>query len=435
MLVNKVKKTEKKPEDSKTNSNESSSDTEKTSGSLFNINASSIEPSRIKELPSSFYKGYASLDEFLSATSASDNTSGNNIKSQPTHLHPKRHHGRSTQAYSDKKANLKMVSASIASKKSVFKPVTHPSAPKVIGLNNKTKKGKHKGKGYAQDAIDEMNRQYDHNLCLDRFMNDIEQCQKEQQQENATENVGRCKISPSNSSMSSCSSALPQSMTDTDSGSRNSDSIKSSTPENVKNDKENNNSGNNSSNSSSSGKDDKTEQDNQMEKKMGTTSKSSTTIEGSSSDGSKHFSSLESGVVVDSGATLEQSSAEKSIEKTKNYKGGKLGRKRKRGYIYNPKPVIEKPPKQFVPEQAKDQSYWDKRQRNNEAARRSREMRRQKEKETHDKLVRLKKENEALRVAITLLIQRNENLELVIDEFDKADNQNQNETPTVPVTC
>ena len=306
-----------------------------------------------------------------------------------------------------------------------------------MGSINKGGKGKHTGKGYAQDAIDEMNRQYDHNLCLDRFMNDIEKCQKEKREQAEEEgDVGCCKISPSNSSLSSCSSALPQSMTDTDSGSRKSDSIKSSTPENVKNDKEENNSGNNSSNSSSSGKDEKAEQEKQISEKIATNSQSSaTTIEGSSSDGSKHFSSLESGIVVDSGPTMDQSSMDKSLEKTKNYKGGKLGRKRKRGYIYNPKPVIEKPPKQFVPEQAKDQSYWDKRQRNNEAARRSREMRRQKEKETHEKLIRLKKENEALRVAITLLIQRNENLELVIDEFDKSENQNQNEAPTVPVTC
>ena len=291
---------------------------------------------------------------------------------------------------------------------------------------NSTQSSKN-NKRQAQAAIDEMNRQYDHNLCLDRFINDIEQQASQQNEQKSEKEVERdCNISPSNSSLCSSSSNMPQSNEDTDSGSRNSESIQSS--ENAKNEKDEKDSNTNSSNSSNngSGKEDKTEN---TEKEFPKSSGSEKNTEHC-----KAFSSMESGIGSGmTGETCEESmdtSDGKQAAKIKNYKGGKLGRKRKRGYIYNPKPVIEKPPKQFVPEQEKDQSYWDKRQRNNEAARRSREMRRLKEKETHDKLDRLKKENEALRVAITLLIQRNRNLEFIINELEKTD-----APPTVPVTC
>ena len=420
---------------------------------MFKTGGTGIELSRIKELPSSFYTGYASLDEFLSTASTSDNNQGHGKdKYTSNKTHYKKHfrpvHGdrmASKTQNTSTKHNVNPNSGVI--KKSVFQPVN----PSLISQTGK----KRKHKGHAQDAIDEMNRQYDHNTCLDRFINDIEQNQKQQQQnseENQQENVEHtCNNSPSNSSSnsSSSSSVRPNSNEDTDSLSRISESIKSSTPETGKNEKEENSGGSNSggsnsggSNSGGSSSKDRKENKQVSEKVLDNmlslnATKMSAEVENIVGI-QQQLSSLESGVgsaVTEDTPSTSSNQVESLTDKTKNYKGGKLGRKRKRGYIYNPKPVIEKPPKQFVPDTDKDQSYWDKRQRNNEAARRSREMRRLKEKETHDKLVRLKNENEALRVAITLLIQRNENLEFIINELDKTENGLTSKAPTVPVTC
>ena len=399
--------------------------------------------SRVKELPAPFYSRYASLDEFLSAASSENNNSSSNAgedsdKNGKNNLKKELGERKPTQKQS------KLL------KEAAIPPSTQ-STGKVTKVHRTKNVTKITNKSQAQDFIEEMNRDYDHNICLDRFMHDIEQNQKQQttgkeQNEEQQKSIDRnCNISPSNTSLSSSSSNIPNSNEDTDS-SRNSESIKSSNQESIKNkgDANNTNSSNSSnasSNASNSEKEDKiisNDKDITM-----SSSKSSESGEKSTDQSSKHIPSIESGigsslVIADDETNSSQtgqsmcSSSASLLEKSKNYKGGKLGRKRKRGYIYNPQPVIEKPPKQFVPEQKKDQSYWDKRQRNNEAARRSREMRRLKEKETHDKLDRLKKENEALRVAITLLIQRNKNLEFIINELDKR------ETPTpvtVPISC
>jgi len=385
--------------------------------------------SRIKELPRSFYTGYASLDEFLSTASTSDNNQGHGKDKCNGKTHHKKHSRErmtsNTQNTSAKQHNVNSNGAVI--KMPVLQTVNAPSTSQI------GKKRKYKG---AQDAIDEMNRQYDHNTCLDRFINDIEQNQKQQpqQQQHQNQNCDRtCNGSPSNSSSNSSgsSSARPNSNEDTDSTSRISESIKSSNPENGKNEKEENSSGSNSSND--------TKEDKQPEKGSNNMLSCPTSIEGVNivAGAQQKSSSLESGIgstVTEDTHSMSSNQVDSLNDKAKNYKGGKLGRKRKRGYIYNPKPVIEKPPKQFVPDTDKDKSYWEKRQRNNKAARRSREMRRVKEKETHDKLVRLKNENEALRVAITLLIQRNENLEFIIDELEKTENALTSKVPTVPVT-
>jgi len=400
-------------------SNESgagSSDTEKTSSSFFKTNTVSGNLNRLKELPS-FYSGYASLDEFLSAASSDNNgnrptsSSSGGITTQSKPTQNKTAQKRQSRGERTKSSNMQMICSSSQNNNGA---TTISKAASQAKQSNKNKR-------QAQAAIDEMNRQYDHNLCLDRFINDIEQQQNEKKSEKEVERD--LNTSPSNSSLSSSSSNMPQSNEDTDSGSRNSESIQSS--ENAKNEKDSNTNSSNSSNNGS-GKEDKTVNTNKEFPKSSGSEQNG--------DHSKTFSSMESSGIgsVMTGETCESmdTSEGNQEEKIKNYKGGKLGRKRKRGYIYNPKPVIEKPPKQFVPDQEKDQSYWDKRQRNNEAARRSREMRRVKEKETHDKLDRLKKENEALRVAITLLIQRNRNLEFIINELEKTDGP-----PAVPVTC
>ena len=54
-------------------------------------------------------------------------------------------------------------------------------------------------------------------------------------------------------------------------------------------------------------------------------------------------------------------------------------------------------------EDKQDNEYLNRRARNNEAVKRSREKARQKAKETHDRVSRLKKENEKLEEKIQLL--------------------------------
>lgn len=461
---------------------------DKTSGSLFKTGGG-IELARIKELPVCYYNGYASLDEFLSASNSnSDNQQqtqdGSGGKTEKTVT--KRHHQRSH----TKSLQIKSGTPGLAAIKNTFglssKLKFGAEANMASGSSSSSSSSSKRNQRRAQDVIDEMNRQYDHNLCLDRFINEMEQMQKkkeesghkqqsqqqqtqqqqsqqqqsqeqqqqdpQQQNQQQSENM-KCNVSPSNSSLSSCSSVVPQSNEDTDSGSRNSESIKSSTPENGgKTEKEENNS---TSSKTSSSKDEQpaSEKKSPKEKKSKPKSKesplSSTTSTSKikmqvDSTMEKQSGYTESGIeltggsnssVLSSSSVLDVAGEEKN---NKNYKGGKLGRKRKRGYIYNPKPVVEKPPKKFVPVEAKDQSYWDKRQRNNEAARKSREMRREKVKEIHEKLMRLKKENEALRVAITLLIQRNESLESVIEDYEKTQGSTTSLPPTTgapPINC
>lgn len=62
-----------------------------------------------------------------------------------------------------------------------------------------------------------------------------------------------------------------------------------------------------------------------------------------------------------------------------------------------PQPIIRKRPKLFVPDDCKDINYWDKRTKNNIAARRSREARRLKENQIALRAAFLEKENAALR--------------------------------------
>lgn len=91
--------------------------------------------------------------------------------------------------------------------------------------------------------------------------------------------------------------------------------------------------------------------------------------------------------------------------------GGKVGRRRKRGYIYDPKPLVRKTKKKLLPSSQKDEDYWHRRQRNNEAAKRSRENRRVKELETMNLVKQLTDSNDELRKKIKHLELRNSYLE------------------------
>ena len=66
-------------------------------------------------------------------------------------------------------------------------------------------------------------------------------------------------------------------------------------------------------------------------------------------------------------------------------------------YKYDPRPLGKKRRRNLVPQDKKTREYWERRQRNNVAARRSREERRNKELETYQKMKFLEKENELLK--------------------------------------
>ena len=94
--------------------------------------------------------------------------------------------------------------------------------------------------------------------------------------------------------------------------------------------------------------------------------------------------------------------------------GGKPGRRRKRGYIYDPKPLVPKSKTSTLPEELKDEDYWTRRQRNNEAAKRSRENRRVKELEMMSLVKNLTATNEGLCDRIKELEVRNKMLEQIL---------------------
>lgn len=79
-----------------------------------------------------------------------------------------------------------------------------------------------------------------------------------------------------------------------------------------------------------------------------------------------------------------------------------------------PQPIIRKRKKSFVPEAGKDGKYWEKREKNNVAARRSREARRLKENQIALRTAYLEKENNGLRVELDTA--KAENLELLAEK-------------------
>lgn len=86
--------------------------------------------------------------------------------------------------------------------------------------------------------------------------------------------------------------------------------------------------------------------------------------------------------------------------------GGELFDPRKHKFSEDdlkPQPMIKKAKKVFVPEDAKDDKYWSRRQKNNLAAKRSREARRVKENQITVRAAFLEKENFALRTEVAEL--------------------------------
>jgi len=79
-----------------------------------------------------------------------------------------------------------------------------------------------------------------------------------------------------------------------------------------------------------------------------------------------------------------------------------------------PQPIIRKRKKSFVPQDSKDDKYWEKRDKNNVAARRSREARRLKENQIALRTAYLEKENNVLKAE--LHVTKAENLELLAEK-------------------
>merc|ERR1719270_2285905 len=79
-----------------------------------------------------------------------------------------------------------------------------------------------------------------------------------------------------------------------------------------------------------------------------------------------------------------------------------------------PQPIIRKRKKSFVPSEAKDDKYWDKREKNNVAARRSREARRLKENQIALRTAYLEKENNGLKAELEAT--KAENMELMAEK-------------------
>ncbi|XP_029978315.1 TEF transcription factor, PAR bZIP family member a isoform X3 [Sphaeramia orbicularis] len=86
--------------------------------------------------------------------------------------------------------------------------------------------------------------------------------------------------------------------------------------------------------------------------------------------------------------------------------GGELFDPRKHKFTddeLKPQPMIKKAKKVFVPEEQKDEKYWQRRKKNNVAAKRSRDARRLKENQITVRAAFLERENAALRTEVAEL--------------------------------
>lgn len=84
-----------------------------------------------------------------------------------------------------------------------------------------------------------------------------------------------------------------------------------------------------------------------------------------------------------------------------------------------PQPMIKKSRKIYVPDEQKDDKYWERRRKNNIAAKRSREARRVKENQIVIRASYLGKENGALRDDVLELKKENSTLKKIIASYEK----------------
>merc|ERR1719320_1068334 len=88
-----------------------------------------------------------------------------------------------------------------------------------------------------------------------------------------------------------------------------------------------------------------------------------------------------------------------------------------------PQPIIRKRKKQFVPDELKNNKYWAKRCKNNEAAKRSREARRLKENQIAMRARFLEEENTALKGEVEHLKKENSDLKQMMMALEEKLNQ------------
>jgi len=91
--------------------------------------------------------------------------------------------------------------------------------------------------------------------------------------------------------------------------------------------------------------------------------------------------------------------------------GDDLNFGRAKCYTYKPAPMVKKSERRFINAEQKDITYWERRKRNNAAAKKSRESRREKEIEVSRRCDLLLKENEGMKFSIMNLQERNKQLE------------------------
>jgi thyrotrophic embryonic factor len=84
-----------------------------------------------------------------------------------------------------------------------------------------------------------------------------------------------------------------------------------------------------------------------------------------------------------------------------------------------PQPMIKKSRKIYVPPEAKDEKYWDRRRKNNVAAKRSRDARRIKENQISMRAAFLEKENNALRGELMALKKENSSLMSIVKSYEQ----------------
>ncbi|KAL5282494.1 HLF family protein [Megaselia abdita] len=85
-----------------------------------------------------------------------------------------------------------------------------------------------------------------------------------------------------------------------------------------------------------------------------------------------------------------------------------------------PQPMIKKSRKQFVPDELKDDKYWARRRKNNIAAKRSRDARRQKENQIAMRARYLEKENATLHQEVEQLKQENMDLRSRLSKYNEV---------------
>ena len=96
-------------------------------------------------------------------------------------------------------------------------------------------------------------------------------------------------------------------------------------------------------------------------------------------------------------------------------------RRRNSKYVYNPLPITKKADRKFVTQSDKDEKYWERRIKNNVAAKRSRDLRRQKEIEVTEKFRALENENALLKEEVHRLRLKATELEKKLAHFQGAD--------------